>query len=100
MTIFIEDSLTSAEAMFCLRALLVKLVSLIRTRWSDLYETGRKHFQLGNLTTVPHYENLPTFAPSGLDPPTYYYNNLGRGVALMLTWGVNVDHSPADMGKL
>ena len=68
INLFIEGSLISAKALFCLRALFgatrihsyMRMASLIRTRLSDL------------CTTVPPDENLPTCVPSGLEPPTYH----------------------------
>ena len=86
INLFIEGSLISAKALFCLRALFGatwihsyrRMASLIRTRLSDLC-TRREVGTFGEETwgtTVPKDENLPTCAPSGLEPPTYHI--LGR----------------------
>ena len=78
--LFIEGSLLSAKVLFCLRALFgatqihsyTRMGYLIRTRLSDLCS----HFWALLGTTVPQDENLPTCAPSGLEPSTYHI--LGR----------------------
>ena len=86
INLFIEGSLISANALFCLRALFgatrihsyMRIASLIRTRLSDLC-MRREEGTFGEETwgtTVPQDENLPICAPSGLKPPTYYL--LGR----------------------
>ena len=51
-----------------------RMASWIRMRLSDLYMQLSVRKPLG--TAVPQDENLPTCAPSGLEPPTYQI--LGR----------------------
>ena len=64
-----EVSLISAEALFCLRALLLvatrihsytRMASLIRTWLSDSYTIRSKHFQRGHLW-VQLYPRMKTF---------------------------------------
>ena len=86
INLFIEGSLISAQSLFSLRALFgatrihsySRMTSLIRTRLSDLFTREKKALSarkpLG--LTLPQDENLPTCAPSGLEPPTYQI--LGR----------------------
>ena len=67
------DSLISAKALFCLRALFgatrihsnTRMASLIRSRLSDLCTRRELGTFRGKAlgTTVPQDENLPTFAP-------------------------------------
>ena len=71
-----------AQALFSLRALFgatqiqsyARMASMIRMWLSDLYTMRCRHFRRGKPlgATVPQDENIPTCAPSGLEPPTYH----------------------------
>ena len=82
INLFIEGSLISAKALFCLRALFgatrihsyARMSSLIRTQLSDLC-MRREEGTFGEETfgyNCTQDENLPTCTPSGLEPPTYH----------------------------
>ena len=89
INLFIEGSLISAKAQFCLRTLFcttrinsyTRMASFIRTRLSK-YVCDEKNAlwarkPLG--TAVPQDETFLLVPCRGLEPPTYH------------TWGVNID---------